>query len=367
MARWTFEVYSRLRDEISVTVFGFPTEAQELYPLRHESSGMWRVSSLLATVPYARRFEEPIWLLGLFGRLRRFDAIHIHNRPQWVQMLRNLGFKGVLILHLHNDHVGHWPTGALNVLASQVDAVVLCSDYLRRTFSSKSFALNAKSQVVFNGVDVNVFRRRDEARAGRTIFFVGRIDEQKGVLQLVQAFERVLDIHPEANLIIGGATGFGKHQETAYTRRVRDLALRLCEEKNADIQFTGYLNHDRDLPMHFQKATLFACPSMFQEPFGMVNVEAMACATPVVASNRGGIPEVVGDAGKLVNPENTREFADALAGLLSSPEECRRLGQAGYERCRELFDWNAVAKRWLQLVEAQVTRPRDYAATRLAV
>jgi glycosyltransferase involved in cell wall biosynthesis len=72
----------------------------------------------------------------------------------------------------------------------------------------------------------------------------------------------------------------------------------------------------------------------------------MACATTVVASNRGGIPEVIGDTGRLIDPEDTNQFASAISELLSDPQQCRQLGQAGYDRCRTLFDWRVIAANW---------------------
>jgi len=196
-----------------------------------------------------------------------------------------------------------------------------------------------------------VFRPREQVREGKTIFFAGRLDRQKGVLQLLQAYERVLEAQPDAKLVIAGATGFGTHRETPYVRQVRDLAGSLQQKKHARIQFTGYLDHDKDLPLWFQRATVFACPSLFEEPFGLVNAEAMACATPVVGANRGGIPEVLGDTGRLIDPENITEFAGVLSELLARPDYCRQAGQAGYARCRKMFDWRIIAETWMARLE----------------
>ena len=88
----------------------------------------------------------------------------------------------------------------------------------------------------------------------------------------------------------------------------------------------------------------------------MVNAEAMACATTVVASNRGGIPEVLGKAGVLVDPENVVEFANAISGLLSDQEACKQLGYAGYKRCQEKFDWRVISEYWIELIRG-VTAP----------
>jgi spore coat protein SA len=363
LARWTYEVYSRLRNRVDVTVFGFPTHEKDLYPLRHETSKVWRACNLVARIPLARRYEDSLWLRALIRRLKRFNVVHIHNRPQWVAPLRRMGYGGSIVLHLHNDHIGHWSSSALDALAPKLDAVVACSNYLRGTFAAESSLLNAKSHVVFNGANLELFCPREELREARTVFFAGRLDPEKGVLQLLRAYEKVLDAHPDAKLVIGGSTGFGSHRETSYVREVRERAHALEQQKHAQIQFTGYLDHDKDLPSWFQRATVFASPSLFQEPFGLVNAEAMACATTVVGASRGGIPEVLGETGRLVNPENVEEFAAMLSDLLARPSYCRELGQAGYERCGKMFNWRVIAEQWMTLLE-MVVRSGPSAALR---
>ena len=356
LARWTYEVYSRINHEIDVTVFGFPTAAEDLYPLPYQSSEAWRACEIVSRVPVARRYEDQLWLRALMPRLRRFDLLHIHNRPQWVVPLRHLGYQGAILLHLQNDHLGHWTSQMLDDLALRVDRVVTCSGFLRDCFAAKSSALAAKTEVVFNGVNRELFFPREEIRQRKTIFFVGRFDAEKGVLQLIQAYARVLQAHPDASLVIGGTTGFGIHQETAYVRQVRELANSVEQNCKGKIQFTGYIYHDRDLPSWFQRATIFTCPSLFHEPFGLVNAEAMACATPVVGAKRGGIPEVLGSTGRLIDPENIEDFASALSRLLANPHEREQLGDAAYERCRQMFDWRLIAARWADLLK-QMVRP----------
>jgi len=363
LARWTYEVYSRLTNTVDVTIFGAPTEDEDLYPLSHQSSRISRACDLVSRIPIARRYEQQLWLRALMPRLRKFDLLHIHNRPQWVAVLRHMGYRGALVLHLQNDHLGHWTSLMLDDLALRVDRVVACSSFLRDCFALKSPALAAKTQVVFNGVNCELFFPREEARERKTILFVGRLDAEKGVLQLIQAYARILQAHPDAKLVIGGTTGFGIHEETAYVRRVRELANSVAQTSKAKILFTGYIHHDRDLSSWFQKATIFASPSLFQEPFGLVNAEAMACATPVVGSNRGGIPEVLGGTGRVVDPEDIKNFADTLSALLAQPAQCAELGAAGYERCRRMFDWQLIAGNWAALLE-DVVRPANQRARR---
>ena len=349
LARWTYEVYNRLTKEIETTVLGFPTRKQDLYPLPHRTNAAWRMCDLIRRVPIARRYDENLWLWALMGQLREFDVLHVHNRPQWVASLRQMGYKGAILLHLQNDHLGHWTPAMLDELASRLDRVVVCSSYLRNCFATKSAAVAAKTSVVFNGVNPQLFYPREDIREPKTIFFVGRLDAEKGVLQLLQAYARVLEAHADAILVIGGTTGFGTHNETPYVRKLREVANAI-QRLEGRIQFAGYIHHDRELPSWFQRATVFASPSLFQEPFGLVNAEAMACATPVVGANRGGIPEVVGNTGRLVDPENIDDLATALSELLARPTECALLGQAAHDRCLKMFDWSLVAEQWAGLI-----------------
>ncbi|MGA2200423.1 MAG: glycosyltransferase family 4 protein [Terriglobales bacterium] len=356
LARWTYEAYRHLTSELDVKVFGFPTPAEDLYPLPHETSHSWRLCKIAQRIPVVRRYEDRLWLSSLSRRLQQVDVVHIHNRPQWAFILRQLGLQGRIVVHLQNDHLGHWTTPMLDALAPAVDAVVTCSTYLRDTFAPRSSSLARKTHVVFNGVNTEVSRPCENLREPKTILFVGRFDPEKGVLQLVRAYALVLKDHPDAKLIIGGGTGFGTHHETPYVSQVQAMARSIQQNCGAAIQFTGYIHHDRDLPACFQRASVFACPSLFQEPFGLVNAEAMACATAIVGSNRGGIPEVLGDAGKVVDPENVEGFSSALSELLANPERRRQLGQAGYQRAIQTFDWRVVAQNWAGLLRQLVCK-----------
>ena len=363
LARWTYEVYSRLSSDLDVTVFGYPTANEDRYPLHHATSSTWRLCNFISYIPRARRYEEKLWLRALFSRLRACDAVHIHNRPQWARMLRDLGYEGAIVLHLQNDHLGHWTPNMLDELAQYLEIVAVCSEYLRNTFAAKSEALAAKTRVVVNGVNTDLFFPREERREPQTIFFVGRLHPEKGVLQLVRAHARVLKVHPDAKLVIGGSTTFGSHVPTPYVREVESLASSMVKRHPGSVQFTGYLHHDRELPAWFQRATIFASPSIFQEPFGLVNAEAMACATPVVGSRRGGIPEVLADTGHLIDPDDIEGFADAMCMLLGNPKHTAQLGRAARQRCREMFDWQVVAPRWNSLLRgAHEDRSRPRAA-----
>lgn len=357
LVRWTYEVYNHLRPSVDVMVFGFPTDPGTAYPLPHTTSDWSKVCRLISKAPLLRRFEDEIWLRAFLKRLLKFDVVHIHNRPQWVSALRRLGYRGAIVLHLQNDHLGHWTSDMLDGLAHGLDAVVVCSTYIGDQFCPKSSAITAKTKLIFNGVNTELFYPDENLREPKMIFFVGSFIPQKGALELVKAYARVLEFHPDAKLVIGGSVTFGVNQETPYIRQVRELAETIRHQKGTAVEFPGSIHHDKKLPAWFRRATIFTSPSLFQEPFGLVYAEAMASATPVVGSNRGGIPEVLGGAGLVVDPENTGEYAAALCKLLADPAEGRRLGQLGYQRSREVFDWRVIANTWLPFL-SDVVRSR---------
>lgn len=342
LARWTYEVYSRLVEEVDATVFGFPVSKSDRYPFPFKTHRASTVCKLLGGIRGIRRFEDSIWLRSLRYDLNRVHVLHVHNRPQWIRRLREIGYSGKLILHLQNEHLGHWSPTMLDELARDVDLVLSCSTYLQNTFAARSQAIAAKSRVLLNGVDIVRFCPTTRSRNHKTIFYVGRLSEEKGVLQLLRAFTLVRRSHPDAKLMIAGTTGFGVHKEDHYVMLLRREAREIVGQ-GGDVALLGYLHHDRDLPRYFQESTMFVCPSLFQEPFGLVNAEAMACGTPVVASNRGGIPEVVGSCGLLVNPEDAEEMSKAIIQLLDFPELRAKLAQDGRDRCEAIFDWAKVA------------------------
>ncbi|MBA2528808.1 MAG: glycogen synthase [Euzebyales bacterium] len=214
--------------------------------------------------------------------------------------------------------------------------------------------------VVHNGVDVteyapdhgtDVLERHGIDAQRPSVVFVGRITRQKGLGHLLTAAER---LHPDAQLVL--CAGAADTPEIAA--EVRDRVDRLRAHR------TGVVWLQRMLPRAevvqiLSHATAFACPSVY-EPFGLVNLEAMACAAPVVASATGGIPEIVveGETGFLVplDPDGDPSafagaFADRLNRLVADPHLAAAMGGAGRRRAEERFSWPVIAERTARLYE----------------
>jgi glycosyltransferase involved in cell wall biosynthesis len=173
------------------------------------------------------------------------------------------------------------------------------------------------------------------------VLFVGRLASNKGLLDLVTAFERVARTDPELRLVLLGADGGWASRVEA---RARELGV-------ADrVHRVGFVADDALLASAYRGAVLLVLPSEY-EAFGLVLLEAMTQGTPVVASRVGGIPEIVTDGatGLLVPPHDPTSLAEAIARLRADPALARRLGEAGRTDVVPRFSWEAVADRLVAL------------------
>ena len=188
------------------------------------------------------------------------------------------------------------------------------------------------------------------------LIFVGRITRQKGILYLVNAIRY---ISPGVQIVLCAGAPDTEEIEREMEEKVREART---QTPNEIIWIHQWVPRS-DLITLYGHASVFICPSIY-EPFGIVNLEAMACGIPVVASSVGGIPEVVihDETGLLVTfePMNTqsweprepekfsKDLANAVNHLLSSPEKIRTMGAKSRERVEKHFSWESVARQTLE-------------------
>ena len=244
------------------------------------------------------------------------------------------------------------------------DAVIAVSAGMRAdTLDSYSELDPDKVHVVRNGIDTDEFKpdlNTDVvAQLGMdpdrpSVVFVGRITRQKGLIHLVRAAEQ---LHPDTQLVLLA----GAPDTPEIARSIGDAFAHLQRSRGNVLWVEQMLPraHVRQVLSH---ATVFACPSVY-EPLGIVNLEAMACETAVVASAVGGIPEVVvdGETGYLVpydpaqadDPAAVAAFEAELAAkinsLTSDPDKARAFGVAGRQRCIDEFSWAKIAAETVEV------------------
>jgi alpha-maltose-1-phosphate synthase len=246
------------------------------------------------------------------------------------------------------------------------DAVIAVSEGMRADVLRAYPAVDpGRVTVIHNGIDTTVYHRDVGDAALRrhgvdpqrpTVIFVGRITRQKGVLHLLDAAEGLI---PDAQLVL--CAGAPDTPELAARMRERVAAL---QGRRTGVVWIDRMLDRAEVVQLLSHATVFACPSIY-EPFGLVNLEAMACELPVVASAVGGIPEIVveGETGHLVafapgddpygSPRDPAGFAAALAerlnDLLTAPDRAQAMGRAGRRRVEEHFAWPGIARRTAEL------------------
>ena len=227
--------------------------------------------------------------------------------------------------------------------------------------------------VIYNGIDLNEYQKTPDTSALikygvdptlSYVLFVGRITRQKGVTHLVEAIPY---LPPNTQVVL--CAGAPDTPEIAAEMRQKVEQARTI---NPRIVWIEKMVTKQEAIQLYSHASVFCCPSVY-EPFGIINLEAMACKAPVVASATGGILEVVVDGvtGYLVpfeqdptttfplHPEKfSRNLAEKISDLLADPEKARRFGEAGRKRVEETFAWSAIANQTIELYQQLIQNRR---------
>ena len=231
----------------------------------------------------------------------------------------------------------------------------------------------AHVHVIYNGIDLEEYQQTTDTAAllkygvnpeQPYVLFVGRITRQKGVTHLVEAIQY---LPPGTQVVL--CAGAPDTPEIATEMREKVEAAR---QLNPHVVWIEKMVTKPEAIQLYSNASVFCCPSVY-EPFGIINLEAMACRAPVVASATGGILEVVvdGETGYLVpfeqdpvtsfplHPETfARDLAEKIAALLADPVKAKQFGEAGRKRVEETFAWSAIAEQTIQLYHQLLAQPR---------
>ena len=307
-------------------------------------------------VPYAPALEALSVGLAMARDPVAADVVHTHT---WYVGLGGMLAQAIhdlpLVVTLHSlEPLRPWKADQLGtgyavsswaerLAVERAERVIAVSAQMRADILAHFDVEGDRVAVIHNGVDAEAFARTERAEAlGRHgvrppyVLFVGRISEQKGIFQLLEA-ARALPAGVQLVLC-------------ASSPDTAELQSRL-EGATAGRPEVRWINAMLPVPEVAQlmsHAATFVCPSIY-EPFGLINLEAMGCGTPVVASRVGGIPEVVvdGETGWLVEPGDVAALSRALREALADPERGRRMGAAGRRRVEAQFSWDRIAEKTL--------------------
>jgi alpha-maltose-1-phosphate synthase len=256
------------------------------------------------------------------------------------------------------------------------DAIIAISNGTKEDVLRSYDVDPARVHVIYNGIDLAEYQKTTDTTALTTygvdpavpyVLFVGRITRQKGVTHLVEAIRY---LPPETQVVL--CAGAPDTPEIAAEMRAKVDEARSF---NPRVVWIEKMVTKPEAIQLYSNARVFCCPSVY-EPFGIINLEAMACRAPVVASATGGIKEVVvdGETGYLVpfeqdpvtsfpkHPERfARDLAAKLSDLLADPEKCRRFGDAGRRRVEAKFAWDAIADQTIALYRELIEQKKGNA------
>lgn len=353
--------------EVSVHCWGSPRDEPGV--TSHEA---W--TALSDPKPEAAALQAMSINLAMAGAVKGADVVHSHT---WYA---NLGGHLAKLMwsipHVVTTHslepLRPWKLEqlgggyALSTFCEQTaiesaDAVIAVSHGMRDDVLNCYPDVNPERvRVIHNGIDPEIYRpqRSEEALARMGVdssrpyaFFNGRITRQKGLHLLLAA---ALKMESRHQLVIVASNP----DTPEIAAEAGGLAERVRSERGNLIWIDRYIPLQDLIHLH-SGASVFICPSVY-EPFGLVNLEAMACETAVVASRVGGIPEIVveGETGYLVDydPDDAGAFTSALAArvdeLLSDSALATRMGMAGRQRVLRQFGWRAIAAQTFELYES---------------
>ena len=336
-------------------------------------------------------FTCPKPLRSVFGAVRRctdfnttnIDAnlVHCHTwYSHFGGILAKLNYGLPLVITVHSlEPLRPWKREQLGggydfslwiekTALPMADAVIAVSNETKRDIERLFGVDPARVHVIHNGIDLEEYRKVDStealARYGIDLnepylLFVGRITRQKGIIHLMRAIQFM---DRRFQIVLCAAA-----PDTPEIAEEMKNAVERLKTQRSDIIWIDEMVDQKTATELYSHAAVFCCPSIY-EPFGIINLEAMACETAVVASAVGGIKEVVvnGETGFLVpleqmkeslfeplNPEKfERDIAARINQLMADPKLREKFGKAGRKRAQEKFSWSAIAQRTKTLYES---------------
>ncbi len=341
----------------------------------------------------ASAYTAPASLHSVFGAVQRCldwnstaidaDLVHLHTwYAHFGGILAKLNYGIPMVLTVHSlEPLRPWKREQLGggydfscwvekTAIEMADAVIAVSSETKTDILRLFDVDEEKVHVIYNGIDLEEYQPVTTTEALTRygidpaipfILFVGRITRQKGIVHLVNAIKYM---EPGFQIVLcAGAP------DTPTIAQEMKQAVEIARGQRANIIWIEEMVNKATVYELYSHAAVFCCPSIY-EPFGIINLEAMACETPVVASAVGGIKEVVlpGETGYLVplaqmtespfepiHPDQfSRDLAARINELMGNPELREKMGKAGRQRAIEKFSWKAIAQQTHALYQSLV-------------
>jgi spore coat protein SA len=293
------------------------------------------------------------------------DVIQVENRPRLAETLKKKCRNVPVWLSLHSVRFmspPHISAKRLRRCLKYADRIIVNSEFLKGMIVRVAPSASPKISVNYPGVDPQTFVSRwsPEGQVIREamvrelgyqhkkiILFIGRLIKIKGVHHLLEIMPDLAAAYPDCVLVVVGGAFYGSTRITPYVARLHKMGNRLP----GHVRFVPFTAHN-EIHRWLCLADIVVVPSFAAEAFGLVNAEAMAAGVPVIATDAGGIKEIVEHekTGFLLQPHSLKEeLLKKIVLLLHDEELCRKMGEAGAERAARYFTWEHTADRFRKL------------------
>ena len=318
------------------------------------------------------------WQIARKVRQKKIDVLHIMNFSQFIPLARMLNPEVKIVLHMECEWLSQLSKALIGPRLARTNLILGCSEFVTNRVKERFPHFSDRCHTLYNGIDATRFADdriigKTRNAANPTVIFVGRVSPEKGVHVLLDAMARVVKQLPEARLEVIGAFGnvpaeyvlsvsddpivkdlarfYGPDGSSLYEASLRDQiqAHRLHDR----VQFVGNVPNAQ-LHERLRSADLLVFPSVWEEPFGIPPVEAMAMGIPVIATRSGGMTETVlhQKTGLLVGRNDPADLASAVLRLLKDPKQANEMGKAAREWTQTAFSYRVLSRQLLQLYQS---------------
>jgi spore coat protein SA len=376
---WINEISRRMAQEHEVLVYGRRGIAQRkgigenvttnyvfTLPIRWWVRFETKVSSYFpAKRPFyssALYYPEFILPIALDLRRRKVDIVHLQNFSQFVPVIRAFNPDIKIALHMRCEWLTLLDYEMIDNRLNKVDRIFGVSDFITDAIRERFPQHAGKCDTVYTGIDINTFKplknETHQPEHNQEILYVGRITPEKGTHVLLEAFKQVAALFPKVHLnLVGAAQTLPKDRlvELSDEDVIKDLEVfysnggyskylnKILPDSLQDrVHFVGNVDYGRILD-YYQQADILVNPSI-SEPFGRSLIEGNACGLPVIASQTGGMVELIqpGKNGLLVEPGNADDLAQAMISLLEDDPLLHKMGATGRQFVVDHFAWDKI-------------------------
>lgn len=328
-------------NELDMTLLHLSSIDDELYK-KFKNKTVWQ-NILFPKIPWRNLFLLPL-------NLKEYDIVHFpdfHIFPYFKQKCKVVETVHDLIpiIMPNNVDAHNFYKYFLSINLKNADTIITVSETTKNDLL-KHFKIKNKIKVVYEGIDER-FKKIENTKEFREkyklncpfILFIGRLEERKNLPMLIRAFSKANEKLFNYKLVLCGSRGwkFNKIEET-----INDLNLQV------DVKILNGISNE-ELPLLYNSAEFFVFPTLY-EGFGIPPLEAMACKIPVLSSNAGSLPEILGDSCLYFNPQSKEEITNAILKLAIDENLRKELIAKGEKRVK-MFSWKKCAEETIKIYE----------------